>query len=223
LQWQDFVGESAFLQRPRFVSFCQEPRLLTKANSAVVSGFWPQQKRLLPKASFLWWPRIPFLPRTYFVAEIKFCRVFGFSGRRKSVCCRKQVFCGGKEFPFCQEPILLPKENFAVVFGFSGRRESVCCRKQVLVVASACGYEPVISDELATFFSANCRLTATLVDGPRDRTRNLLSKDAGSNSTVWINITEIYSEIQNACLNSLHADLTAPNRLAKAIRRPEDG
>jgi len=39
--------------------------------------------------------------------------------------------------------------------------------------------------QLATFFSAaNGRLTATLVDGPRDRTRNLLSKDAGSNPTV---------------------------------------
>jgi len=197
---------------------------LTKANFAVVSGFWPQQKRLLPKASFLWWPRIPFLPRTYFVAERKFCRGLWFFWPQQKCLLPKASFGGGQDFPFCQEPNLLPKENFAVVFGFSGRRKSVCCRKQVLVVASACGYEPVISDELATFFLANCRLTATLVDGPRDRTRNLLSKDAGSHSTVWKNSTEIYSEIKNACLNSLHADLTAPNRLAKAIRRrPEAG
>jgi len=64
--------------------------------------------------------------------KANFAVVSGFSGRRKSVCCRKQVFGGGQDFPFCQEPILLPKEKFAVVSGFSGRRKGVCCRKKNL-------------------------------------------------------------------------------------------
>jgi len=74
------------------------------------------------------------------------------------------------------------------------RRSSLSKKKDKAFTAYD-GLQPVLAgmnrsfltdeQQLATFFSAaNGRLTATLVDGPRDRTRNLLSKDAGSNPTV---------------------------------------